>query len=247
MTKTVQKSTSKPPEAKAQIARGASIETIFLKIREMIVYGRLAPGSWIVEGDIAERLGVSRTPVRHALQWLEHEGYLLALGSGPKSRMTVAPLTEQDALEVCRIVGHMEGLAGRLAAELPEQKRSVMVKKLRQLNAQMRKILHARNADMRGFFDADTSFHSVIAEATGGARFLSIYNGIKPHTERYWWLYATSLNEEDKSSIEEHTEIIAAIEDGNPDAAEKALQTNWENGARRLVKLIAKFGERGNW
>src|ERR1700679_1005838 len=122
---------------RTEIVRGASIEAVFLKIREMIVYGRLAPGSWIVEGDIAEKLGVSRTPVRHALQWLEHEGYLVALGSGPKSRMTVASLTESDAIEAYRIVGHMEGLAGRLAADLPKRERSELIKKLRHLNGRM--------------------------------------------------------------------------------------------------------------
>lgn len=229
------------------IVRGASIEAVFLKIREMIVYGRLAPGSWIVEGDIAEKLGVSRTPVRHALQWLEHEGYLIALGSGPKSRMTVAPLTEADAIEAYRIVGHMEGLAGRLAAELPKRERGDLVKTLRQLNSQMAKSSATQKSDVRRFFDLDTSFHSCIVEATAGSRFIAIYNGIKPHTERYWWLYASSILEDENVSIEEHAKIIAAIADGNPDGAEKALQLNWENGARRLVSLIRKFGERGKW
>lgn len=232
---------------RTEIVRGASIEAVFLKIREMIVYGRLAPGSWIVEADIAEKLGVSRTPVRHALQWLEHEGYLVALGAGPKSRMTVAPLTESDAIEAYRIVGHMEGLAGRLAAELPKREREELVKKLRRLNSQMAKSANTQKSDPRIFFDLDTSFHSLIVEATAGSRFLSIYNGIKPHTERYWWLYASSILDDENVSIEEHTKIIAAIAGGNPDAAEKALQSNWENGARRLVGLIRKFGERGKW
>lgn len=231
----------------AKIVRGASIEAVFLRIREMIVYGRLAPGSWIVEGDIAEKLGVSRTPVRHALQWLEHEGYLIALGSGPKSRMTVAPLTESDAIEAYRIVGHMEGLAGRLAAELPKRERGELIKTLRQLNSQMAKSSGSHKSDVRRFFDLDTSFHSRIVEATAGSRFIAIYNGIKPHTERYWWLYASSILEDENVSIEEHAKIIAAIADGNPDAAEKALQMNWENGAKRLVSLIRKFGERGKW
>jgi DNA-binding GntR family transcriptional regulator len=232
---------------RTEFVRGASIEAVFLKIREMIVYGRLAPGSWIVEGDIAEKLGVSRTPVRHALQWLEHEGYLVALGSGPKSRMTVAPLTESDAIEAYRIVGHMEGLAGRLAAELPKRERGDLVKKLRQLNGQMAKSASAQRSDPRTFFDLDTSFHSLIVEATAGSRFVAIYDGIKPHTERYWWLYASSILDDESVSIEEHAKIIAAIAEGNSDGAEKALQLNWENGARRLVSLIQRFGERGKW
>ncbi len=230
-----------------KIARGSSIEAAFLSIREMIVYGRLAPGSWIVEGDIAQNLGVSRTPVRHALQWLEHEGYVVALGSGPKSRMTVSPLTQKDAKEAYRIVGHMEGLAGRLAAELPEPEKISLVKALKRLNSQLTKLGSANSFDAKVFFDVDTKFHSTIVEATSGARFLSIYNGIKPHTERYWWLYASSITDDQKVSIQEHANVISAIAKGDPDAAEKALQTNWENGADRLARLIGKFGERGKW
>lgn len=234
-------------ELRSKIARGDSIEAAFLSIREMIVYGRLAPGSWIVEGDIAENIGVSRTPIRHALQWLEHEGYVVALGAGPKSRMTVAPLTEKDALEAYRIVGHMEGLAGRLAAQLPKPERAALVKTLKQLNARLTKLAGTTRLDPKVFFDLDTKFHSSIVEATAGSRFLSIYNGIKPHTERYWWLYASSITDDGKVSVREHAHIISAIAKGDSDAAEKALQANWENGADRLISLISKFGERGKW
>lgn len=238
---------NKPAPAHTEIARGTSIEAVFRTIREMIVYGRLAPGSWIVEADIADKLGISRTPVRHALQWLEHEGYLVALGNGPKSRMTVAPLTERDAKEAYYIVGHMEGLAGRLAAGLDKQERSELVRRLRHLNGQMSKCSNSRPVDSKVFFDLDTKFHSSIVEATAGARFLAIYNGIKPHTERYWWLYASSIHDDEKASIQEHADIISAIAAGDANAAEKTLQLNWENGAERLAALIRKFGERGKW
>lgn len=232
---------------RSKIARGEGVEATFSSIREMIVYGRLAPGSWIVEGDIAANLGVSRTPVRHALQWLHHEGYVVPVGSGPKNRMTVAPLTQKDAAEVYRLVGHMEGLAGRLAAELLRSERLDLTRHLKEVNAQLAEAGKAEPFEPKTFFDLDTLFHSKIVEATAGSRFLSIYNGIKPHTERYWWLYASSLTGDQTITIREHAQIISAIANGDPDGAEKALQANWENGALRLSELIRKFGERGKW
>ena len=67
-------------------------------LRELIVKGQLAPGSVIVEADLAQRLGVSRTPVRDALRSLLQEGFILARTSGGrKTRLVVAPLTKEDA------------------------------------------------------------------------------------------------------------------------------------------------------
>ena len=56
---------------------GTSLLTAFREIRELIVHGRLAPGTWILEADLAERLNMSRTPVRGAIHWLQREGYVL--------------------------------------------------------------------------------------------------------------------------------------------------------------------------
>jgi DNA-binding GntR family transcriptional regulator len=228
------------------IERGQSVRKTFLALREMIVFGRLAPGSWIIEGDLAERLGVSRTPLRSALQWLEHEGYVLTVGSGPKTRLTVAPLTQKDAREVYLIVGHMEGLAGRMAALLRDELRGPLVETLKELNARMMDATDSPDAPPNEFFDLDTKFHAAIVDAGAGTRFLSIYNGIKPHTERYWWLYSSSSPSELKVSFEEHGAIIDAIAAGDADAAERALQANWQRGAERLAQTIARFGERGS-
>ncbi|HVJ08376.1 MAG TPA: GntR family transcriptional regulator [Acidisarcina sp.] len=238
--------TGKTRSIGSNIERGQSVRKTFLALREMIVFGRLAPGSWIIEGDLAEKLGVSRTPLRSALQWLEHEGYVLTVGSGPKTKLTVAPLTQKDAREVYLIVGQMEGLAGRMAASLPLELRKPLIATLKQLNDQMMRATDSPDSLPNTFFDLDTKFHASIVDAGAGTRFLSIYNGIKPHTERYWWLYSSSSPNELKLSFEEHKPIIEAVAEGDADAAERALQANWERGAERLVKVIARFGERGS-
>jgi DNA-binding GntR family transcriptional regulator len=159
------------------VERGQSVRKTFLALREMIVFGRLAPGSWIIEGDLARRLGVSRTPLRSALQWLEREGYILAVKSGPQARLTVAPLTEKDAREVYMIVGHMEGLAGRMASSLETSLRDPLTATLKQLNAEMRRATNSTESHPHEFFELDTKFHESIVVAVAGTHFLSIYNG----------------------------------------------------------------------
>src|ERR1700761_665399 len=115
--------------------RGQSIHLVFVRLREMIITGKLAPGTWIIESDLAERLGFSRTPIRGALHWLQREGYVVATGNSTKSRMLVAPLTKEDALELYVIIGHLEGLAARLAAELPSAKRTATIQQMKEYNA----------------------------------------------------------------------------------------------------------------
>src|SRR5947199_4496957 len=109
--------------------RGNSLRLAFQQLRQMIVTGRLAPGTWIIEADLAARLGFSRTPIRGALHWLEREGYVNAAGSGSKSRMLVSPLTQGDARELYSIIAHLEGLGARLAAQLPPEERDALVDK----------------------------------------------------------------------------------------------------------------------
>lgn len=226
---------------------GTSVKTAFEAVRELIVHGRLAPGSWIIESELAARLGVSRTPVRAALQWLQKEGYVVANGTGTKSRMTVAPLTREDARELYAIVGHIEGLAGRRTAALDRKLRMELVAALKKINQQLAETGGPETTGPNRFFELDAKVHNTVFEAGAGARLRAIYEAIKPQTERYWRLYSSSITGGVHESVVEHDEIIAAIAKGDPDRVERALQTNWTNGAERLATVISMFGERGSW
>ena len=228
-------------------ARGNSLHVVFHEIRELIVRGKLSPGTWIIEADLAERLGYSRTPVRGALHWLQREGYVTASGNSTKSRMIVAPLTQEDAHELYTIIGHLEGLGGRLTAQLPSAKREKVIGQLKEINAGLAELASARRTDPNRIFDLDTSFHNQIMMASAGPRLLQMHKATQPQAERYWRLYASSILDELGTSVEEHNEIIRAISNGEPDAAEKGCQLNWENGALRLAKVIDTVGERGSW
>src|ERR1700691_5609744 len=121
-----------PLPSKAE--HGSSILIAFEKIRELVVHGRLSPGTWVVEGDLAERLNMSRTPVRSALHLLQREGYVQERKNSNKSRMMVAPLTKEDASELYSIIGHVEGLAGRQIVLLPKARASQITQSLKGLN-----------------------------------------------------------------------------------------------------------------
>ena len=232
---------------KEERERGQSLHSAFQRLREMIVNGKLAPGTWIIEADLAARLGFSRTPIRGALHRLEREGYVVAASNGSKSRMLVAPLTKEDAHELYSIIGHLEGLAARLTAGLPSAERAKTIARLKSYNTGLAELARARHADANRIFELDLNFHRTIVGASAGPRLLELHKTVQPQAERYWRLYAAAILDELGKSITEHEKIISAISKGDADAAELGIQVNWQNGAQRLSRVIDNLGERGSW
>ena len=219
---------------------------LYESLRGMIVRGQLAPGARIVETDVAERFGVSRTPVRAAFQRLEREGYVTASPT-QQARMTVAPLTREDVQELLDIVGELEGLAARRAAELPETDRARMASELEALNSEFRKAASAKGAQPGKLYELDERFHRRYVEASAGPRLRSIHEAVKPQAERYIRMYIALLLDTVPTAGTEHEAIVSAIRSGNATAAQRAVQTNWRHAAERLVRAIDVMGEQGTW
>ncbi len=240
-----QSSAAGQPRDKAE--HGTSLLIAFQEIRELIVHGRMSPGTWIVEADLAERLNMSRTPVRGAIHWLQREGYVLEQRHVSKSRMIVAPLTKEDANELYLIIGRLEGIAGRGVAQMAPEPRQELAAQLHDLNRTLRDISEGRGGHAGGIFDLDREFHRLIVKAGAGARLSTLHNAIEPQAERYWRLYASSIIHNLHASLMEHEAIVNHIVSGDADGLERALQLNWEMGAERLGHVIDIFGERGSW
>jgi DNA-binding GntR family transcriptional regulator len=236
------------PASASTSGRGKRVAVTYTQLRKLIVHGRLAPGSRIVEADLAERLGVSRTPVRDALRLLQQEGYVISnSASGGKARLVVSPLTKEDAKELYRIVGNIEGMAARLTTEFPQARRTEVARKLDEFNEGLQKLANTGRPDPNQIFELDMNFHRTIVEASAGPRLLALHNAVKPQTERYWRLYASAIVDQLSVSVDEHAQIIRAIESGDGAAAQRGIELNWLNGAERLSKVIDTLGERGSW
>jgi DNA-binding GntR family transcriptional regulator len=235
------------PEARLKQERGDRVTHAYRKLRELIVTGRLAPGSRIIETTVASRLGVSRTPVRAALQRLQQEGYVVVSSPGQQSRMAVAPLTQEDAIELFGMVSAVEGLAASGAARRPEQERVAVVRELRELNRDLLAASMANGRDVNRVFTLDERFHRRVVEAGAGPRLLALHDSFKPQSERYGRIYSSALIDEMATSVKEHEDVAVAIETGDPDAAEAALRRNWSNASHRLAEVIDSLGERGTW
>ena len=232
---------------KERPTRGGSSERVYHHLRELIVWGRLAPGSRIVENDIAVHLDVSRTPIRSALHRLQQEGYIVPSGRRKEQRLVIAPLTQDDARELFDIVGMVEGLAAGAAARGSPEDRDALGDELTALNSELADVARTGAHTSRHVFDTDMKFHRRYVEAGAGPRLLALHNAIKPQAERYIHLYTNSLVGELGRSVEEHEVIIERIANGSSDGARRAVQRNWRNAAARLERVITVMGEHGSW
>lgn len=236
-----------PMGSAADAPHGSRPEQVYSRLRDLIVQGLVAPGSRIVETEIANRLGVSRTPVREALQRLQQEGYVIGSPGAQQSRLTVAPLTRDDVYELLNIVGALEGMGARGAALLPVSDRRTLIRDLKDLNADFHHAGRAAPIDHGALYDVDERFHRRIVEASAGPRLLALHDAVKPQAERYIRMYISMLTSDIRTSVYEHDIITAAVDEGRADDAELAVQVNWRHAADRLSKVIAMAGERGAW
>ena len=221
---------------------------VYRALRELIVSGRLAPGIRLIESTAAEQLGVSRTPVRSAFHRLLREGYAVSESEdGERQRLVVAPMTAADAADLFHIVGELEGLAGYYAGGMQTGTRQQLAVKLNEFNDQLRVESRAKPVDAFRAFELDTAFHRQYVEDCAPPRLLALHDAIKPQAERYARLYVMALTNELAISVAEHAVIVRAVRDGDAEAAQRAIETNWRNAARRIGGMIQRWGESGGW
>jgi DNA-binding GntR family transcriptional regulator len=230
-----------------RLERGDRVTLAYERLRELIVGGRLAPGSRIIETTVATRLGVSRTPVRAALQRLQQEGYVIVTSPGQQSRMSVAPLTQEDAHELFGMVSAIEGMAAHWAALKPAAERNRHVTELRRVNAALLAESMSATRDVNRVFDLDRVWHRRCVEAGAGPRLLALHDSFKPQSERYGRIYSSALIDVMRTSVEEHEAVVHGIEAGDGELAEQAMRRNWWNASDRLSRVIATLGEQGSW
>jgi DNA-binding GntR family transcriptional regulator len=182
-------------------------------ILDSIEAGEYRPGSRLVESELAERLGVSRTPVREALQRLETQGMLTRDGRS----LIVASLDHNQLSELYTVRSELEGLAGRLAARHATEEE---VRVLRGMVEDDRKLL---GGDPRALSRANKRLHKLIHLASHN-RFLVQQLDL---VHRAMALMATTTfaaEGRDARALGEHDRIVSAIEAGDGDAAYAALK-----------------------
>lgn len=241
----------KPPPRRRgeapQRKRQEATRFAYARLRELIVSGRLAPGAPLVETELSSRLGVSRTPVRAALQRLQQEGFVVASNSGRMLRAVVAPLTAADMQEIFLMVGALEAAAARLAAGLDKAIRQALAGELARLDADLLEAAAARPPDLVRAQDLHEDFHRAFVRAAAGPRLGAELEVLRPQAERYERVYTGAVIYAFEEAAAERADIVSAIREGDADRAQHAVGRHWRGAIDRYRRVVTILGERGNW
>lgn len=230
----------------AAIQRGGRSAHVYDRLRELIVRGRLAPGARVVEQDVAERMGVGRTPVREALHLLLQEGYLVG-SEGGRRQLTVAPLRPDDVAELFPLLGDLEAAALRGLDRLTDDERATLVEELREANRVFGETVAQVPVDLEGTFTTHRAFHATLTAPLAGPRLAWLLDLVRPQVERYEWFYGALLQGNLDVATDEHGAVVRAVQAGDGEAAAQAVRRNWLNASTRLEGVIGRAGERGAW
>lgn len=209
-------------------------EKVYLSLEEQIISQKLRPGESVTEMKLSRELGVSRTPVREALQRLDREGLIKLI---PNKGAVVLGISEKDLIDIYKIRMRLEGLAARIAAE------NTNLEFCREL---------CDNVDLTGFYmekgdiekvkNLDSEFHDIIYRSCESRMLGKTLSELHRYIASYRKL-SLAADGRIERSLAEHREIYDAITRGDAAAADALMSEHVARALENLLTIITKDGK----
>lgn len=209
-------------------------DVVFNTLRQAILKGELKPGERLMEIALAERLGVSRTPIREAMRKLELEGLVVMI---PRRGAQVANITEKDLNDVLEVRIALEDMAiEKACANMSEEEMGrlwMAAKEFERTTAE---------GDLVKMAEADMAFHEIIYQASDNRRLIQVLNNLREQIYRYRVEY---LKEEETRNllVKEHEEMTAAIRAREVKCAKEISFRHIENQRKGIIRSIHSENE----
>ena len=196
-------------------------DVVFQTLRQAILRGELEPGERLMEIHLADRLGVSRTPIREAIRKLELEGLVVMI---PRRGAIVASITEKDLKDVLEVRRTLEVMAAEIACD-----------RLAEAGEEFRKLKDSD--DYTSLAAADVKFHDIIYAATDNQRLISILNNLREQMYRYRLEYLKDTHSHEKLDGE-HQAIFENIRNGDKEAVCTMVGQHIDNQKEAILAAI---------
>lgn len=206
-------------------------DLVFEALREAIITGELKSGERLMEVQLAEEMGVSRTPVREAIRKLELEGLVAMV---PRKGAYVSGMSLKDAIDVFEIRESLEGLAAGLAAERITEEELINLKKVfDDMGSAV-----VRN-DLKTLIKKDAEFHQIMFTASRNERLAQTINTLREHIERF---RAQSFSNPARVStfLTEHKKIYDALISRNAEKSEALARDHIRRSENNVVNILRK-------
>ncbi|MDQ7904652.1 GntR family transcriptional regulator [Phytohabitans sp. ZYX-F-186] len=213
-------------------APDARQQSFYQFLKGEILAGAYAPGQSLVEGNLVELYGISRTPVREALQRLEQDGIV---ERGFRSAYQIKARSDQELLDLYDVWVALEELAGHTAASAASR---INIAQLKGIHAAMEQ---CDRSDTESLEALDFSFHIAFAEATHNDALIEaldrIYNQIRATGDERG---ATTTPQRWADILTEHGELLTAIEAGDPEASARISREHMDRARSLRIALSSR-------
>ncbi|WJY27918.1 MULTISPECIES: GntR family transcriptional regulator [Sporosarcina] len=214
------------PQDHKKPARQTAKESAFNQLQQWIIDGTLKSGEKLVDSELAQALGVSRTPIRESLQLLEVQGFVKMY---PGKATQVTDVEKDSITELLPPLAALQALAAELAAPVISDQ---MIQDLKRLNSEFAESV--RNEDYFNALKIDESFHQLIVDAAANSYISSITESLQAHVRRLFFHNSIILTEK---SIEEHETIISMLENKQAEQASAYMRGNWLRAINEFKSL----------
>ena len=204
-------------------------DVVFNTLRKAILRGELKPGERLMEIQLANKLGVSRTPIREAIRKLELEGLVLMI---PRKGAEVAQITEKNMRDVLEVRKALEELAVQLACEKITAEE---IEEMKKAAEEFKMILKSK--DITEIAEADVRFHDIIYMATDNQKLILLLNNLREQMYRYRVEYLKEGETRDLL-VKEHEELTKAIKERDVERAKQLSFQHIENQRMAILRSI---------
>ena len=204
-------------------------DVVFKTLRQAILTGELKPGERLMEIHLANKLGVSRTPIREAIRKLELEGLVIMI---PRRGAEVAEITEKSMKDVLEVRKALDTLAVELACErITEEDKEKLLLACEEFEEAV------KTGNFAMIAKTDVIFHDIIVEATGNVRLVQMVNNLAEQMYRYRFEYIKDASQHERL-IEEHRKIYEGVIRGEKETAVTASGTHIDNQEQSILRQI---------
>lgn len=204
-------------------------DVVFNTLRQAILTGELKPGERLMEIHLADKLGVSRTPIREAIRKLELEGLVTMI---PRKGAEVAQITEKSMNDVLEVRRAMDVLCVELACERISEEALGALKAACENFEQM-----VKTKDVKKIAKADVELHDIILQATENRRLIQLVNNLSEQMYRYRYEYIKDFSQHERL-VEEHRIIYESLVNKDKETASEAAKTHIDNQKKAIIQRI---------
>ncbi len=206
-------------------------EIVYEELKRQILRGRITPGTRMMEVELAEEMGVSRTPVREAIRKLEKEGLVTI---EPRKGAYASEISVKDMVDVLEVREDLEGFAASLAAGKITADEVAELKEITESYSDA-----VKNNDTEKMITFDEKFHKRIVASSGNKTLIQLSETVQELALRFRYLYYDDFSRYVNMPVE-HKEILDALTSGDGDMARQAA----DDHVRKLKEFVIKEGDR---